>query len=308
MSKHTAKKKFYKFNGKTGYNISEYSSFYKNILKRAETEFDILKIFEIFIKKNINQISVLKLDLLEKFILSLLTKKKVKAIVSDELDVSSYSNEILHLLIKFLPKDLRLETLIYDFVNKYGTILKGISKYGYYPFNTLCWSSSELPVNIFNNVAKILHAIGHDIFSENKTNETCIESLNKSKISNQLNDEIFSSRYFTLLDLTNKQIASTFISSINALTKSDLYEEKYLHRILFCFLKNFNLCYQTFILRMIDLKEKNLINIKTKMITILEQINQINIKNIDPSSELYLFFANEKNENNDFTELINIFN
>lgn len=290
---------------------------YTTMFKNAKNDDDILKIYEIYIKKNTSRQFALKLVALETFIQTLFSTKLNNNLKNRS--IYYYSNDILVVLIKQLDRDYRIELLIYDFIQKYGKFLTALkmSRFGYSPLNTLCWTSRKLPASIFNNIMIVLHNIGFDIFMENKMGETCIESLiNKLRSDNKFTIEIFTQRYLSLINLTERQVLYNFKTSmIQLITHLDYGDEnlinKHLNRLIFCFYKNFHACYNTLIFRLSSLttKDKELETIKKILILINNKnINKDFLQN-STLHELYFYFVYNNKEiiksSLDFTLLIN---
>lgn len=311
---------FHKFSGESNFNEETkydtgFSSIYTNMIKTSRTDDDVLKILELFIKKNTCKKFALKLATIEKFTLVVFSSK-IKGNLFKDRSIYYYINEILHLLLKYLDRDYRIELLIYDLVQKYGkflTVLK-ICKFGYTPFNALIWSSRKLPFSIFDNLTKMLHNLGYDVFMENKMGESSLEALlTKFSEDNKFSVEVFTQRYFALTNISERQILNTLTQSINKLCQESNQEtnkDKYLNRVIFCFSKNFYLCYNALIFRIEDLKSKKDFKTLDKTLTILSQVSN---KEINPCCqtndksmyELYLFFVSENIKNKfDFTEFV----
>lgn len=127
-------------------NDNEFNNIYTIMIKNAKSEDDVLRILEMFIKKNTCKKIALKLVTLENFI-QVIFAPKISGFNNNYKDRSIYYyiNEILHLLIKRIDRDYRLELLIYDVVKKYNKFITALKvcRYGYTPLNTLCWASHK---------------------------------------------------------------------------------------------------------------------------------------------------------------------
>lgn len=315
------KKVFHKFTTNTQTNNNyDFTTAYDAMLKRAVNDDDILKIYETFIKKSTSKQFSLKLTSLETFSQNLFSSKTKNILNFKNRNLYYYANDILIILIKRLDCDYRIELLIYDFIQKYGKFLTALklSRTGYSPFNTLCWTSRKLPFSIFNNVATMLHNLGYDIFLENKMGETCIEALiNKLRSDNKFSVEVFTQRYFSLINLTDRQIVNTLKFSITHLIvelsldeaiQDSMIIKKYLDRLTFCVTKNFYLCYTTLIYRLAALrnegKHDQVDDIK-KILVLLNNRSLQDYKNDTKLEELYLYLVSlNKTTTLNFTELI----
>jgi len=326
-------KVFYKFGNSNveesnDNNDNELNSIYANMIKNAKSENDVLRILEIFVKKNTCKKFGLKLIALENFV-KIIFSPKISGCNNNYKDRSIYYyiNEILHILIKRIDRDYRIELLIYDIIKKYDKFITALKvcKYGYTPLNTLCWASHKLPFNIFENLTKTFHQLGYDIFMENKLGESSLESLiSKFKEDDKFSAEVFTQRYLILTNVTDRQILHILTSTINNLIKLETTKEnirnKYINRIIFCFIKNFNLCYNAIIFRLADLENRKEQIILEKTINILSLVSNKNPKQIYENNasittsnnlpqamimqELYMFFVSEINGIVDLSPLI----
>lgn len=243
--------------------------------------------------------------------------EKVRIFLESDSDKKSDKmGEIGYRIIRDLPIKPYYYELVKQFIDEGYLTKKQVSEYtGFSLYNAVAWYESETPISEINKVIDILKSIRCNIFTENKRQETAIDSLMEAFNKQKINQKQMEERYFLICSINENQAKRIIAGILNKLDNNP--NKKNIDRIRFCMMDFAQTFINIFVKALITRKIKPTMetdNSIKKFIDLFQKASMAPIINMNlfykgktSESELDLFFQQNKSKLKTTTELMNLF-